>query len=77
MDFILPQEYKWLLNFCGFYKGEAEDPFEKRFKQLEESNSVYVVKFFEILKRFVTDVVVSVTFVCQNESFGVTSVTAT
>ena len=39
MDFILPQEYKWLLNFCGFYKGEAEDPFEKRFKQLEESSS--------------------------------------
>lgn len=39
MDFILPQEYKWLLSFCGFYKGEAEDPFEKKFKQLEESNS--------------------------------------
>ena len=39
MDFILPQEYKWLLSFCGFYKGEAEDPFEKRFKQLEESGS--------------------------------------
>ena len=39
MDFVLPQEYKWLLNFCGFYKGEAEDPFEKRFKQLVDSGS--------------------------------------
>ena len=39
MDFVLPQEYKWLLNFCGFYKGETEAPFDKRLKQLEKSGS--------------------------------------
>ena len=39
MDFTLPQEYKWILTFCGFYKGESEDPFGKRLRQLEASGS--------------------------------------
>ena len=39
MDFTLPREYNWILIFCGYYKGESEDPFGKRLKQMEASGS--------------------------------------
>lgn len=39
MDFTLPREYNWILIFCGYYKGESEDPFGKRLKQQEASGS--------------------------------------
>ena len=35
----IPDEYIWLLNFCGYYKGEAEneDPFRKQLVELEKT----------------------------------------
>ena len=32
-DRPIPKEYIWLLDFCGFYKGEDENPFQKRLKE--------------------------------------------
>ena len=31
-DRPIPKEYMWLLDYCGFYKGEDENPFQKTLK---------------------------------------------
>ena len=37
---FIPDEYIWLLDFCGFYKGEADndDPFRNRLMELERTS---------------------------------------
>lgn len=29
----IPKEHMWLLDFCGFYKGEDENPFQRKLKE--------------------------------------------
>ena len=37
---FIPEEYIWLLDFCGYYKGETEDddPFRKKLMELEKTS---------------------------------------
>ena len=32
-DRPIPKEYMWLLDYCGFYKGEDENPFQRALKE--------------------------------------------
>lgn len=35
----ISDNHKWLLDFCGYYNGEEENPFNERLQQNERSNS--------------------------------------
>lgn len=35
----ISDNHKWLLDFCGYYNGEEENPFNERLQQNEQSNS--------------------------------------
>ena len=35
----ISDNHRWLLDFCGYYNGEEENPFNERLQQNEHSNS--------------------------------------